>query len=91
MNYIDSGNVRRELPVLLSEPVGMRCDDVFRNTMPSGGGYGEAFDRDSEEVLQDVILGKVSIKGAKRDYGVVIVDHAGQLTVDQSETFALRG
>ena len=59
--------------------------------MPGGGGYGEAFDRESEEVLQELILGKVSIKGAKRDYGVVFVDHAGQLTVDQFETVALRG
>jgi len=91
MNYIDSGNERRELPVLLSEPVPMRRDDVFRHTMSSGGGYGAAFERDCDAVLQDVILGKVSIEGARRDYGVSIVDQAGHLVVDQVGTAALRG
>ena len=69
----------------------MRRGDIFRHTMPSGGGYGAAIDRDCEAVLQDVILGKVSIEGAKRDYGVVITDKSGQLSIDQSETAALRG
>ena len=91
MNYIYSGNERHELPVLLSEPVPMRRGDIFRHTMPSGGGYGAAIDRDCEAVLQDVILGKVSIEGAKRDYGVVITDKSGQLSIDQSETAVLRG
>ena len=91
MNYIDSGNERREFPVLLSEPVPMRRDDVFRHTMSSGGGYGAAFERDCDAVLQDVILGKVSIEGARRDYGVSIVDQAGHLVVDKAGTAALRG
>lgn len=91
MNYIDSGNERRELPVLLSEPVPMRRDDVFRHTMPSGGGYGKASERDCQAVLQDVVLGKVSIEGARRDYGVVVVELSGSLAVDEAETARLRG
>lgn len=90
MNIIDSGNEKRELPVLLSEPVEMRQDDVFRHTMASGGGYGEAFEREGRSVLQDVILGKVSPEGAQRDYGVIIVETGEGLAVDEAATAALR-
>ena len=90
MNIIDSGNETRELPVLLSEPVEMRRDSIFRHTMASGGGYGEAFERDGQSVLQDVILGKVSREGAMRDYGVVIVETAEGLAVDEAATTELR-
>lgn len=90
MNIIDSGNEKRELPVLLSEPVAMRRDDVFRHTMASGGGYGPAFERDGQSVLQDVILGKVSLEGAQRDYGVVIVETGEGPAIDEAATAALR-
>lgn len=90
MNIIDSGNETRELPVLLSEPVEMRRDSIFRHTMASGGGYGHAFERDGQSVLQDVILGKVSREGAMRDYGVVIVETAEGLAVDEAATTELR-
>jgi len=90
MNIIDSGNEKRELPVLLSEPVTMRRDDVFRHTMASGGGYGYAFERDGQSVLQDVVLGKVSPEGAQRDYGVVVVETGEGLAIDETATAALR-
>ncbi len=90
MNRIDSGNDSRELPVLLSEPVTMRRNDVFRHMMASGGGYGNAFERDSQAVLDDVVLGKVSIDGAKRDYGVVIIESGKTLKVDETATSVIR-
>jgi len=40
--------------------------------LPGGGGYFEAFSRDPEAVLEDVIYGYVSVEGAARDYGVTI-------------------
>lgn len=43
---------------------------------PGGGGYGNPLDRDPEEVLADVRDRRVSVEGALRDYGVVIVDAA---------------
>jgi N-methylhydantoinase B len=53
-----------------------------------GGGYSNPLERDPQEVKRDVMLGYVSIKKARQDYGVVI-DHAN-LNVDQVETQKLR-
>ena len=43
---------------------------VHLNT-PGGGGYGLSYDRDSEMVLRDVVMGYVTPEGA-RQYGVVV-------------------
>jgi N-methylhydantoinase B len=39
---------------------------------PGGGGFFDPFTRDPEAVLQDVIMGYVTLDGAARDYGVKI-------------------
>ena len=44
------------------------------NMNPGGGGYGSAFERPIENVVDDVRNGLVSIDGAREDYGVVIND-----------------
>jgi N-methylhydantoinase B len=59
-------------------------DLLYFNTW-GGGGWGDPFLRDCNNVLDDVNRGLVSIEGAKR-YGVVIVDGA----VDQQQTTTLR-
>jgi N-methylhydantoinase B len=46
---------------------------VLRCLTNGGGGWGSPFDRDSERVLADVRDEYVSIEGAARDYGVVVV------------------
>jgi N-methylhydantoinase B len=38
-----------------------------------GGGYGDPLERDPTAVLEDVRDGYVSIEGARRDYGVVVI------------------
>ena len=53
-----------------------------------GGGVGDPFERDLQAVLDDVIDEKVSIQGAKLDYGVVIDPET--LTVDVDETKKIR-
>ena len=55
---------------------------------PGEGGYGNPLDRDIGAVLDDVLDGLVSIKSAKKDYGVVIDPEP--MTVDQEATQALR-
>lgn len=90
MNRIVSGNSERVIPVLLSEPIPLKQNDVFSHMMASGGGYGDAFERDCEAVLGDVVLGKVTIEGAKRDYGVVIAETLSGLSVDQGATAQCR-
>ena len=62
--------------------------DVVRFEMTGGGGYGDAFVREPERVLQDVLEGKVSQRRAAKDYGVVIEQASGQ--VDAARTARLR-
>ena len=55
---------------------------------PGGGGYGPPLERDPDEVLKDVRLGKVSASRAGSAYGVVL-DEAG-LAVNREATARLR-
>lgn len=68
---------------------------IFRYLTNGGGGYGDAFSREPARVLVDVRDEYVSIEGAARDYGVVIVgdpvsDPEG-LRIDEEATAKLRG
>ncbi|MFC2948124.1 hydantoinase B/oxoprolinase family protein [Virgibacillus sediminis] len=54
-----------------------------------GGGYGSSYERDPEAVLQDVILGNITLEQAKDQYGVVI--DAEDRAVNQTETDCIRG
>lgn len=67
----------------------LHSGEVIRHVMAGGGGYGWAFERDAERVLQDVRDEKVSIASAEADYGVVI--DKTTLTVDEAATTRLRG
>ncbi|MCC7463549.1 MAG: hydantoinase B/oxoprolinase family protein, partial [Gammaproteobacteria bacterium] len=67
---------------------------VFRYVTNGGGGWGDPLARDPERVCRDVRDGYVSIEGARRDYGVVVLgdpdnDPEG-LRVDPEATTRLR-
>jgi N-methylhydantoinase B len=67
---------------------------VLRWITNGGGGWGSPFARDPEAVLRDVRDEYVSVEGARRDYGVVILgdpisDPEG-LAIDLEATAALR-
>lgn len=67
---------------------------VLRSMTNGGGGWGDPFTREVERVLSDVRNSYVSIAGAARDYGVVVLgdpdtDPEG-LTVDIDTTAKLR-
>jgi N-methylhydantoinase B len=66
----------------------------FRILTPGAGGWGDPFERDTLAVVNDVRDGFVSIAGARRDYGVVVVGDPETapeaLTVDEDETAAIR-
>lgn len=53
-----------------------------------GGGYGDPFKRDTKAVERDVQYGYVSIKRAKKDYGVIIKPDT--LTLDLTATLKFR-
>jgi N-methylhydantoinase B len=61
----------RELPGLVdAEPV--RAGQIIRIRTTGGGGWGDPYDRDPAAVERDVRDGKVSVTGARDDYGVVL-------------------
>lgn len=64
--------------------------DIIRVTTPGAGGYGDPMERPEMVVLEDVIQRKVSIQKAKEDYGVVLTEQDGVLTVNQEATQKLR-
>ena len=53
-----------------------------------GGGYGPPAARAPEEVLRDVEQGLVSLRRAREEYGVAILEHP--LRIDEKETKRLR-
>lgn len=61
----------------------MKKGDTLLLTGPSGGGYGNPFERDPEQVLADVIDELITKEIAELDYGVVITE---EQTVDYEET-----
>jgi N-methylhydantoinase B len=50
----------------------LQFGDLICQRTPSGGGFGEPYDRDPDLVLQDVLDEKVSVEGALDDYGVLV-------------------
>ncbi|MEJ2870456.1 hydantoinase B/oxoprolinase family protein [Actinomycetospora sp. OC33-EN08] len=72
-----------------------RAGSVLRCLTNGGGGWGAPFSRDPQRVLADVRDEYVSVAGAERDYGVVVLgdphhDPEG-LRIDEAATAALRG
>lgn len=67
--------------------VPVRRGDVVSARTAGGGGVGSPLDRDPERVARDCAQGKVSLKQARRAYGVVLNDSG---TVDWDATVALR-
>lgn len=64
--------------------------DVISFRAPSGGGWGNPFERDPNLVLGDVNNQLVSVEHARADYGVAVVEANGKLSVDAEETRRLR-
>lgn len=63
----------------------------FQIITGGGGGYGNPLTRSPEHVVEDVRNGFVSREGARRDYGIEIVERKnGELGHDLQETAKLR-
>lgn len=66
----------------------MKEGDVIRFFQASGGGYGDPFTRDADQVCLDARNELISIDTAKDEYGVCIDPKTW--TVDRDKTLALR-
>ena len=74
------------LPTKLNMP--LNEGDVFRHVSPSGGGYGNPWDRDPDLVLRDWRDERVTAAHAREVYGVVLDED--REAVDEAETLKLR-
>ena len=63
--------------------------EIAANMNPGGGGFGNPYERDPLNVVEDVRNGLVSIEGARQDYGVIIAD-SETLDVDEAATADMR-
>jgi N-methylhydantoinase B len=87
---IDPGGPNeREVDALAdAEPV--KAGEVIRIRTTGGGGWGDPLVRDVSLVERDVRWGKVSVAGARDDYGVVLGYDGEVVEVDAASTEALR-
>jgi N-methylhydantoinase B len=79
------GTESRELP-REGALIPVEAEDVVTIVSGGGGGFGDPLERDPALVLHDVLNEKVTVEGARRDYGVVV----DRLAVDVEATDLLR-
>ncbi|MCM3760143.1 hydantoinase B/oxoprolinase family protein [Alkalihalobacillus oceani] len=79
-------NREKQLPSMVPNTM-MRKGDTLLLTGPSGGGYGNPFEREPKDVLTDVIDELITVEMALEQYGVVIRE---DLTVDLEKTTDIR-
>ena len=64
--------------------------DLLRIERPGGGGLGDPAERPTDQVLEDIIQGYVSIRGAERDYSVAVETAEEQPRLNVEKTRVLR-
>jgi len=87
---IDPGGPgEREVDALAdAEPVA--AGEVIRIRTTGGGGWGDPLDRPYDEVERDLRWGKVSVRAARDEYGVVVAGTTEVPVVDQAASDELR-
>lgn len=85
-NILDDNGALSQLPTKFTRP--LAHGQAVRHTTAGAGGYGDPFRRDPALVLADVRNGKVTVTGAARDYGVVVLPSPWR--VDEKATEAMR-
>lgn len=91
-NVLDHGTDNEQL--IPSKPhLTVKAGSRHRQVTAGGGGHGNPLLRDPQHVLDDVLDGKVTVEGAKLDYGVVIDPTAARVldTETESARFAALG
>ena len=84
---VDPGGPDEHEVDALADAEPLTAGTVVRIRTTGGGGWGDPLDRPVEEVLRDIAWRKVSVTGAREDYGVVVRDDG---TADDAATEALR-
>jgi N-methylhydantoinase B len=87
---IDPGGPAERAVDALADAEPVRAGEVIRIRTTGGGGWGDPLDRPYAEVAQDLAWGKVSVAGARDDYGVVVTGPPDDPRVDRTASDALR-
>lgn len=87
---IDPGGPRERAVDALADQEPVRAGEVIRIRTTGGGGWGDPLERDVAAVVADVRDGKVSVPGARDDYGVVINKDVAEPAADRAATAGLR-
>jgi N-methylhydantoinase B len=84
---VDPGGPDEHEVDALADAEPLRAGTVVRVRTTGGGGWGDPLERPVAEVLRDIAWRKVSVPGAREDYGVVVRDDG---TADEAATGTLR-
>ncbi|MEO7125637.1 MAG: hydantoinase B/oxoprolinase family protein [Nakamurella sp.] len=88
---IDPGGLSEREVEGLEDAAPVKAGETIRVRTTGGGGWGDPFERPTAEVARDVLWGKVSVEGARDDYGVILEGSArGKVDVDEAATDRLR-
>lgn len=69
----------REVPAKFLEV--LSAGDTFVHESPGGGGYGASIERPVQDVVTDVIRGRITAVGARESYGVWVMGESGVRTL----------
>ncbi|RJK96717.1 hydantoinase B/oxoprolinase family protein [Vallicoccus soli] len=87
---IDPGGPDEREVDALEDAAPVRAGEVVRIRTTGGGGWGDPLERPYEAVARDVAWGKVSLAGAREDYGAVVSAGPDGPVVDVPASDALR-
>ncbi len=86
LSLVRAGGARSALPSKVPHTA-VRAGDRFECVGPAAGGYGDAFTRAPQKVLDDVLDGLISVASAAQDFGVAITPDGA---IDPAKTGDLR-
>ena len=87
---IDPGGADEQVVDALADAEPVSAGQVIRIRTTGGGGWGDPLERPYDEVARDVAWGKVSVAGARADYGVELSVHDDEVRVDAAASDRLR-
>ncbi len=90
---IDVGGPDERVVDALADAEFVAAGQVIRIRTTGGGGWGDPLERPYDDVARDVAWGKVSVEGARADYGVAVMrtaDLVDTVQVDDGASDGLR-
>jgi N-methylhydantoinase B len=87
---IDPGGPAERAVDALADAEKVTAGELIRIRTTGGGGWGDPIAREVGAVVRDVRWGKVSMRGAREDYGVVVTYDGADVSADDAATASLR-